>query len=60
MPQSLPDILANRVLDGLLQQHRISAVQLHLFAACATCLTVPLRTPINDGGLWLASIRQFR
>ena len=60
MLQSLPDFLANRVLDGLLREHRISAAQLHLFAACATCIRVPPRTPLNDGGSWLAAIRQFR
>jgi hypothetical protein len=58
--QTLPDFLANRVLEGLVRGLSISAAQLHLFAGCATSLTVPPSVPLGNGGAWLAAIQHFR
>ncbi|BDA43305.1 hypothetical protein COCOBI_04-3170 [Coccomyxa sp. Obi] len=56
----LPEHLANRLLESLLEQDRITSAQVEMFAPCATSISLAPSNHVGDGGAWLPAISRFR
>ncbi|CAL8468713.1 g8253 [Coccomyxa elongata] len=55
----LPEHLANKLLESLLEQDRITSAQVEMFAPCATSISLAPINHVGDGGTWLAAISRF-